>query len=155
MSTQGQTVLTSNNWMALEPHIVNLVKSAVQGMQPAVHVVTSADLSDVKERAQIAPAVHVVYGGFRITDGQGIAWELTHTWLIVAAVRNVADIRSGQAARTQAGSLAAMVLGGLVGAQIPGSIRALEPITPPPARYAGGFQYVPTAIKAVTVFRKP
>lgn len=155
MSTAGQTTLESNDWMALEPHIVALVKAAVQDVHPAVHVLTAAELADVKERAQLTPAVHVVYGGYRITGSQLTAWELTHTWLAVAAVRNVADIRSGKAARSQAGTLAARVLGALACANVPGAVRPLEPMTPPPAHYAGGFQYVPTALQVVTIFKKP
>ena len=110
MSTEGLTTHESNDWMQLEPHLVALVRAAVQDLRPAVHVLTAAELADVKEQAQLTPAVHVIYGGFRITDSQRTAWQLTHTWYAVAAVRNVATVRSGQAARAQAGSLAARVL---------------------------------------------
>lgn len=155
MSTQGQTTLESNDWMALEPHLVELLKAAVRDMRPAVHVLTAAELADVKERAQLTPAVHVIYGGYRITDGARTAWELEHTWFAVAAVRNVADARSGQAARLKAGTLAARVLEALASAEVPGATRPLEPATPPSARYAGGYQYIPVAVKAATVFKKP
>ena len=43
MSTQGQTVAEANNWLALEPHLLALIGHAVQGMSPAVHVLSSAD----------------------------------------------------------------------------------------------------------------
>ena len=155
MSTQGQSTHESNDWMALEPHLVALVRAAVRDLRPAVHVLTAAELADVKEQAQLTPAVHVIYGGFRITDSQRTAWQPPHTWYAVAAVRNVATVRSGQAARAQAGSLAARVLAALASAQVPGAILPLEPTTPPPARYAAGFQYVPVAVQAVTVFKKP
>ena len=48
MSNQGLTVAEANNWLALEPHLLALIAQAVQGMSPAVHVLTSADLADVK-----------------------------------------------------------------------------------------------------------
>ncbi len=49
MSTQGQTIAEANNFMALEPRLVELVRQAVAGMSPAVHVLTTAELADVKE----------------------------------------------------------------------------------------------------------
>ena len=55
MSTSGQTAGESNNFMALEPRLVELVRQAVKGMSPAVHVLTTAELADVKESAQRTP----------------------------------------------------------------------------------------------------
>ena len=155
MSTSGQTTAEANNFMALEPRLVELVHSAVQGMSPAVHVLTSADLADVKESAQRTPAVHLIYGGYRIAEDLGTAWRLAHKWYAVVVVRNVAGARSGHAARQDAGPMVAQVVGALVGAQVPGATRALTLVSPPPARYAGGFQYLPSAFLAKTVFRKP
>lgn len=155
MSTAGQTIAESNNFMALEPHLVALVRAAVAGMSPAVHVLTAAEIADVKETAQRTPAIHVIYGGYRMAADNGTAWELSHTWYVVAAVKNVATTRSGQAARHDVGLLAAHVVGALAGAQVKGALRPLTLITPPPARYAAGFQYLPSAFEAATVFRKP
>lgn len=155
MSTLGQTVEQANDFMSLEPHLVELVRQAVEGMSPAVHVLTTAEIADVKESVQRTPAVHVIYGGYRISEDIGTAWELLHTWYVVACVKNVATVRSGQAARKGAGSLAAHVVGALAGAQVPGATRPLTLITPPPARYAAGFQYLPSAFLATTIFRKP
>ncbi|MBF9263605.1 phage tail terminator protein [Paracidovorax cattleyae] len=155
MSTQDLTTAEANNFMALEPHLVALVRQAVEGMSPAVHVLTAAEIADVKETAQRTPAVHVIYGGYRIAEDIGVAWELEHTWYVVAAVKNVATARSGQAARQDAGALAAHVVGALAGATVPGATRPLTLITPPAARYAAGFQYLPSAFQATTVFRKP
>ena len=155
MSTQGQTVAQANNWLALEPHLLALIAQAVQGMSPAVHVLTSADLADVKESAQRTPAVHLIYGGYQVAEAAGTQWRLQHKWFAVAAVRNVAAVRSGQAARRDAGQLAAIVAGCLAGAQVAGATRALELLTPPPAHYADGFQYIPVAVQAETIFRKP
>lgn len=155
MSTQGQTIDEANNFMALEPRLVELVRQAVEGMSPAVHVLTTAELADVKESAQRTPAVHVIYGGYRIAEDIGTAWELDHTWYVVVAVRNFAAARSGQAARQDAGALAAHVVGALAGAQVIGATKPLSLMSPPPARYAGGFQYLPSAFLAKTVFRKP
>ena len=45
MSTSGQTVEQGNNFMALEPRLVELVRQAVKGKSPAVHVLTTAELA--------------------------------------------------------------------------------------------------------------
>ena len=155
MSNQGLTVAEANNWLALEPHLLALVAQAVQGMSPAVHVLTSADLADVKESAQKTPAVHLIYGGYRIAEDLGTAWRLEHTWYAVVVVRNVATQRSGQAARQAAGPLVAAVVAALVGASVPGASRPLTLASPPPASYRAGHQYIPSAFQAETIFRKP
>ncbi len=155
MSTQGQTVAQANNWLALEPHLVQLVQQAVAGMKPAVHVLTSADLADVKEGAQKTPAVHLIYGGYRVAEDLGTAWRLLQTWYAVVVVRNVAAQRSGQAARQDAGPMVAQVVGALVGAMVPGATRPLTLVSPPPASYRAGHQYIPSAFEVETIFRKP
>ena len=155
MSTQGLTVAEANNFMALETPLVDLVRAAVAGMSPAVHVLTAAELADVKQGAQKTPAVHVVYGGYRVAEDIGTSWRLEHTWYAVVAVKNVATQRTGQAARQDAGPLVARVVGALAGATVPGATSTLSLTTPPPAGYSAGHQYIPSAFLAETVFRKP
>lgn len=155
MSTQGQTLAESNNWLALEPHLEALLQSAVAGASPAVHVLTAADLADVKESAQKTPAVHLIYGGYRVAEDLGTAWRLAHTWYAVVVVRNVATQRTGKAARQNAGPLVAQVVGALVGANPTGAVRALTLLSPPPASYNAGHQYIPSAFEVETIFRKP
>jgi hypothetical protein len=155
MSTAGLSVLEANNFMALESHLVELVRLAVAGMSPAVHVLTAAELGDVKESAQRTPAVHVIYGGYSVAEDLGTAWRLEHTWYAVAAVRNVGAQRTGAAARAEAGPLVVRVIGALAGARVPGATKPLQMVTPPKAGYATGFQYIPSAFLAETIFRKP
>lgn len=155
MSTQGQTTAESNNWLALEPHLEQLLKTAVAGAIPAVHVLTAADLADVKESAQKTPAVHLIYGGYGVVEDLGTAWKLAHTWYAVVVVRNVATQRTGKAARQNAGPLVTQVVGALVGANPPGATRALKLVSPPPASYNAGHQYIPSAFEVETIFRKP
>ena len=155
MSTTGMSVLVSNDFMALEPHLVDLLKQAVAGMSPAVHVLTAADLADVQESKQLTPAVHVVYGGYSIDQDIGTAWRLVHTWYAVAVVRNAAQVRSGAAGRQTAGQLAATVALALADAAVDGAAENLTLISPPTPSYSAPYSYLPTAIQAVTHFRKP
>lgn len=154
MSNSGLTVDESNNFMALEPHLVELARAAVAGMRPAVQVLTVSDLAGVAESAQHTPAIHIVYGGYRVAEDYGLTVSLEHTWFAVAAVRNVAKARSGSAARQDAGSLLARVTEVFLGARVQGATKPLALITPPAASYSAGFQYIPSAFLAETIFRK-
>lgn len=155
MSNQGLSVAEANNFLALESQLVARVQLAVAGLSPAVHVLTAADLADVKESAQRTPAVHIIYGGYSIAEDLVTAWRLAHTWYAVVVVRNVAAQRNGAAARASAGPLLAQVMGTLAGCSLPGAIRPLTLLTPPRAEYRAGVQYLPTAFSAETIFRKP
>lgn len=155
MSTAGLSLAHANNFMALEQPLLQLLRDAVQGRKPAVHVLSAADLAEVKEAAQKTPALHLIYAGFAVVEDMGTAWRLEHTWYAVAAVRNVAAVRSGQAARQEAGPLVTLAVAALAGSKPAGATKALKLITPPKPRYTAGYQYIPSAFLAETIFRKP
>ena len=155
MSHAGQSLQEANDFMRLEAPLLALLAQATAGMSPAVRLFTAAELAQVKDAAQHTPAVHLIYGGYRIAEDLGTAWRLAHKWYAVVVVRNVATQRSGQAARQDAGPMVTQVMGVLAGAQVPGATRALTLVTPPSASYRAGHQYIPTAYEAETIFRKP
>lgn len=155
MSTAGMTLDEANAFMALEPRLVTLLKQALAGVSPAVHVLTAAELADVQESKQLTPAVHVVYGGYRIAEDIGTAWRLEHTWYAVTAVRNVAQVKSGAAGRQDAGVIATAVALALADAKVAGAAEPLTLITPPGPSHSAPYTYLPTAVKAVTHFAKP
>ena len=154
MSNAGLSIAESNNFLAMELCLVELLKAAVDGLSPAVNVLTAADLGDVAESAQRTPAVHLIYGGYSVAEDLRTSWRLEHTWYAVVAVRNVATQRTGAAARSEAGPLLTRVINALAGASVPGAASLLALVTPPKAGYAAGFQYVPTAFTVDTIFRK-
>jgi hypothetical protein len=155
MSTVGLTIDEANNFMALEPHLVERLQAAVAGMSPAVHVLTAAELAEVAESKQLTPALHLVYGGYRIADDLGNAWRLEHTWFAVACCRSAAMVRSGSKARQDAGLLATKAALALADAQVPGAAAPLTLITPPAPSHTAPYFYLPTAVRAVTHFLKP
>ena len=155
MSTAGMTLDEVNAFMALEPRLVALLKTALEGRSPAVHVLTAAELADVQEAKQHTPAVHLVYGGYRIDQDIGSAWRLEHTWYAVTIVRNVAQVKSGAAGRQDAGAIATAVALALADARVEGTAEPLTLITPPAPSHSAPFTYLPTAVKAVTHFAKP
>lgn len=146
-----------NNFLEPEAHIVAQLKEALAGVKPAVHVLTAADLAKVKEENQPTPAVHVVWNGFRVLQARedGAAARLDHTWLVVAAVRNVRTLQSGQDARAAAGELAARAGAALMGYRPP---NVAGPMRLAPAPGSGispaGFMYLPLAFLVETVFQR-
>jgi hypothetical protein len=98
---------------ALEPLIVARINAArladANGVQVAV--LTGEDVAELREEAQPAPCVHVLYEGFRPVGEQvGAAVSVEESWSTWAVVRNVSQ-RQGAAARRAA---AAPILDGLV-----------------------------------------
>ncbi|MFT7722233.1 MAG: hypothetical protein QM788_05320 [Roseateles sp.] len=143
-----------NNFLAVEPHLVARLQAALADLHPAVYVLTEADLAGVKEAQQRVPAVHVVWSGFRVLEANALGdrARLEHTWLCVAAVRNVADARSGSAARQDAGELLARAGAALMGFVPPGTRHPLR-LAPAPRSWASaGYVYVPLAFTVETLF---
>ena len=155
MSAAGLSIEQTNDFSALEPRIVELLKAAVADLTPAVHVLTAADLETVKESAQRVPALHVVSNGFAPIESQYKAARLRHTWYVVAVVRNQAGQRSGAPARRDAGALLARAMGALLSEALPGASTVLEPTAAPRGAHANGFFYLPSGWQVETVFRKP
>ena len=145
-----------NNFLEPEPHIVARLKEALAGLKPAVHVLTARDLSQVKEENQPTPAIHVVWNGFKVLEARadGAAARLDHTWLVVAAVRNVRTLKSGEDARTAAGELIARAGAALMGYRPP---NVAGPMRLAPAPGSGispaGFMYLPLAFLVESVFK--
>jgi hypothetical protein len=73
----------------------------------------------------------------------------------VAAVRHVAQVRSGAAGRQDAGLIATAVALALADAKVDGAVEPLTLITPPGPSHSAPYSYLPTAVRAVTHFRKP
>lgn len=148
------STLHPNNFLAIEPQLVARLKEALADLRPAVFVLTEADLAGVKESAQHVPAVHVIWNGFGVAEANtlGTRARLVHTWLCVAAVRNVGDVRSGAAARQEAGELLARAGGVLMGFKPQGAITPLR-LAPGPRSWASkGYLYVPLAFNVETLF---
>lgn len=146
--------LDPSDLTALEPVLVARLK--VQ-LPKGVHVLTAADLDKVAEASQPVPAVHIVYRGYRPTDARpdGAIVRLIHTWYAVVATRNVREIRSGQAARAEAGPLAGQVLLALMGFKPEGFAKPLLPVPAPGPGHSNGFQYMPLAFETETVLKRP
>ena len=145
------SLLEDNDFSRLEDAIVAILKAAVTGLTPAVHVLTAADLAGVAEQRQRVPALHVISQGFApAPEVDPRLLRLTHTWYVVAAVSNVATPR---AARRAAGPLLGLAMGALLGEKLPGTTRPLQAVRAPAGAYSAGYFYLPSAWQAESAFR--
>ncbi|OGB58441.1 MAG: hypothetical protein A2496_01625 [Burkholderiales bacterium RIFOXYC12_FULL_60_6] len=137
-----------DNLLLLEPELAARLKAVLADLSPAVHVLSQDDLAGVKEEQQLVPAVHVVYQGYRVTEASradGRAARIEQTWLAVVVTRNVANLKTADAARKQAGVLCAKVLAGLMGFKAASAAGPLKLATGPAGVFSKGFGYMPLA----------
>jgi len=133
------------NLMQLEGVLMQRLQDQLADMAPKVHVLAAADLAGVTEATQPTPAVHVVYQGYRIVESRsdGCAARIDQAWLITVATKNVKNTRSGAAARSDAGLVAARVAKALMGFKAGMASKPLRLEQGPDAGFNNGFAYLP------------
>lgn len=106
-------------------------------------VTTANELADLEERAQITPAVHVIYGGYTPTNqaGQGAAQEIETRWIIVIAIRTAR--RDG--ATDKADPIIDTAFKALAGWKPKTGSRPMQLRSGPQAAHSNGFAYYPLA----------
>jgi len=118
-------------------------------LPPGVFVLSAKDLAGVKEAAQQAPAVHVIYNAYAPKQGANGAWSgIEQTWLTVVVVRNVVSLATAEAPMAEAGPLMAGVIGALSMWVPSGAVdfQSIHLKPSPPAGYTrAGFAYFPIA----------
>lgn len=155
------------NLLVLQDELVAHLKAALADIRPAVHVLAPSDLASKVDAKGVAtviqptPAVNVIFLGLRPdtdpgrqrTDGSAMIMQQ----LFVAEVvtRNVRELKSGSAARNEAGELAAQVLLALMATKLPSAIGVLKVLPGPGPVYQGGNQYLPISIEASLSILKP
>lgn len=146
---------SADNFLALEPELVERLRTRLAGLTPPVHVLTAADLDGVTEEKQLVPAVHVVYQAYRVAESRddGLAARVDQTWLAVVTTRNARGLKSGAAARSEAGPLARKVAAALMGWRPPSASKPLRLVDGPGAGLSAGFAYLPLAFKAETLIK--
>ena len=155
------------NLLVLQDELVDLLKAALANVSPAVHVLTPSDLfgeteQDGKAAAKVqpVPAVNVVYMGHKFgaepgqqrTDGKALVMQQ----LFVAEVvtRNVRTLKTGAAARNDAGPLAMRVMLALMGARLPSASSLVQLRPGPGPMFKGGTQYLPLMCQVSLAVKK-
>lgn len=132
-----------------------LVARLATRVPPPARVFTAADLDGVNQAAQFTPALHIVFDGYTPTrdTGDGRVQELELRWLVVAAVRNAREARTGGPARADAVALIATALTALLGFRPAPDHSALRLATAPPPGFSAGYHYLPLAFTCRTTRR--
>lgn len=139
----------------LEPELLERLKQALAALEPAVHVLVAADLVDVKEEKQLTPAVHLIYGGHRVMQTRperGLV-RIRQTWMAVIATRNTRGLKTGAAARVEAGRLSGGVITALLGWQPRSATQPLDLVDGPKPGFSAGFQYLPLAFSTEVILK--
>ena len=138
-----------DTFLDLDPRIVARLKA----MLPDIQVLDAADLDDVTEESQPAPAVHVIYDGFSVvqTASRGKAAIFQLRWLVVVCVKHAGSgQKAAREAKTRAAKLVAQANDALMGFA-PDSQPAtpgLGPGTPPKPQRRSPFYYFPLLFTA-------
>jgi len=124
--------------------ILNVESAIVQRLTQKVadvHIATADQLSEVSERQQVTPALHVIYSGFSPTReiGQGTVQEIESRWTIVIAIRSAR--RGGT--KEKADTLFDSVISAISGFKPTASHAALKLSGSPGAQHVPGFSYYP------------
>lgn len=156
-----------DNLLVLQDELVDLLKAALASVRPAVHVLTPSDLFGETEqdkaaaKVQPVPAVNVVYMGHKPgtepgqqrTDGKGLV--LQQLFAAEVVTRNVRTLKTGAAARNDAGLLAMRVMHALMGARLPSAAGLVQLRPGPGPVFKGGMQYLPLMCQVNLAVLKP
>lgn len=142
-------------WLGLEPLIA--ARLAPVAAAHGAHVLSAADLAGATEASLPKPSLRIVYAGHAVLRPDGPAapgfGQIEQTWLVVPAVRNVADIKSAAPARRDASPLVDAVWDALDGWNPGSGYGRLVSVTPPSRPLTlEGVIYVPLAF--TTRFRR-
>jgi hypothetical protein len=157
-------VLDRWNYLELEGLILARLEETGHN-HPPIFYLSAADLDGILEKAQPAPAFHVLFWGDLFPQGDGsqvssrAVYKVIQRWLVLVAVRNVSNQITGQAARTEAGPLLTMAHVALAGwtpvsTDTKRTWKPLRRVTPGVASlYREGFAYFATMWEAETALQ--
>ncbi len=146
-----------SNYLALESLVIARLKATLPEINNQVQ--GAADLEGVKADQQVAPRIDVVPYGEGVLQGEKDGSRVGNVQicepriLVVVVVRNVRDIRSGAATRSEAGELLWEANAALQGWKPDADHGHLKKIPAPAPAYDRGFGYYPLAF-ASRIVRK-
>lgn len=142
---------------AQQTAIYNRLKAALaaNAATERVRVLTAAELADVPDARNYAPAVHVVYDGYSVGDNVagGKIQGIEQNWLVVCHAKNTTKQGDPTPAATDAGKIAEVVLAALLGYDPLSTGATLRLFTAPAPAYDGGYCYLPLNFRLRTTFK--
>lgn len=136
----------------LEPLIRQRLTDTVPALA-GVHGAVSLGVEDVSGKK--LPAAFVVSDGHRVLEvtAHGKTARIASRWLVVVVVRNVQNVATGEAARSDAADLVKACLQALMGWQPRVGVQAMQPVTPPAPVYQDGMLLYPLAFEVGEVIQ--
>ena len=145
----------NSDYFSIEPLIIQRLKdAAIPGVRA---VYSSSELARVDEKSQVTPAVHVLYYGDNVLEGQGNQAEkgkkqkIEQNWMVVVAVNHAAQINPAAEMNQQAGVIISQVLVHLSGWRASPDHGELYRINGPGPDRRAGFAYYPLVFKSAVV----
>ena len=145
----------NSDYFSLEPLLIQRLKDAAI---PGVRMVySSAELAKVDEKMQITPALHVLFHGDNVLEGQGKQAEkgkkqaVSQQWMVVVAVNNATQTNPATEMNKQAGQIISQVLTQLAGWRPDQDHGELHRINGPGPDRRAGFAYYPLVFKSTVV----
>lgn len=134
----------------LEPLIRDRLAASVPELA-GVHGAVALGADDVAGKR--LPAAFVVADGYRVleTTGFGRVSRIASRWLVVVAVRNVAAVADGSAARAAGADLVAACMAALMGWQPRAGLQRMQLVDPPAPVYEAGLLLYPIAFEVAAV----
>lgn len=136
------------DYFAAEQPIIDRLKAEVATLR---QVRGMADTNDLNEKSLQTPEAFVLYSGDQVRgeSEDGLDQVVLQRWTVVLAVRNVRDVKSGDALRDTAGPLLVTVNQALIGWRPAPGLGALRKASAAAAPvYRVGFAYFPQTFTA-------
>lgn len=143
------------DFLALEADIVARLRARCPAARA---VLTAEDLADVQARSQTTPALHVIYGGYRVLEASdtGRNARTEQTWVVVVALRAATQrATAASAPRVRAGELVGELLAALMGWRPAANMRPLTLANGPRPVFRDGCAYLPFAFTAAVPVHVP
>lgn len=134
------------SYFAIGAEIVERLKDQVPELMA---VYTQAELGDAQEASQVAPCVHVIYGGDVINDttANRAVNIVAQAWVIVLAVQHSGAQFDTSLLQTEASTLITKIISALQGWQPPSSAKPLKRINAEKPSYRPTYAYYPFAFE--------
>lgn len=131
--------------LAAEHHI----RERLRGLPGLAGVHGMSDYAAAGVAGKRLPAAFVLADGYRVDDAKSPGGvRIAVQYLVVLAVRNVADVTAGSAAREAASDIASAIMARLYRYQPPGGYQPLLPTAPPKPLYEDGLLLYPLAFES-------
>lgn len=135
----------SGEFLAPEAALITRLEEKLTAASNAARVFTAAQMATIEERAQITPALYIVFEGYTPTQdvNGGRVQQIEQSWTITVAVRNASGQGTGSGVRAAAVPLIELVLAALCGWKPDPAFSGMALADGPGPLFSEGYGYFP------------